>query len=177
MQQDVLRHRFICDVMLARLARYLRAAGYDTLIAEPQAPDAELVRRAVDENRWLVTMDRQILEHRLGRGRVRLLPQGTVREQAQWLAADLGLDWLLQPFSRCLLDNSVLAPASPELAKQVPALVAETTTDFRSCPECGRVYWAGSHHRRMQNTLAAWQSAAPPPRQAGLEDKPVFHAA
>jgi uncharacterized protein with PIN domain len=159
---DIFRHRFVCDVMLARLARYLRAAGYDTLVAEPQAPDAELVRRAVDENRWLITMDRQILEHKAGQGRVRLLPPGTVQEQAQWLAMDLGLDWLVQPFSRCLVDNSPLVVATSERVVQVPALVSRTTTDFMACPECGRVYWAGSHHRRMHATLTAWQSAANP---------------
>lgn len=160
MQQHSFRPRFVCDVMLARIARYLRAAGYDTLLADPQAPDAELVRRAAEENRWLLTMDRQILEHKAGRGRVRLLPQGTVQEQAQWLAADLGLDWLLQPFSRCLVDNSPLAPAPAELVVQVPAFVSETATEFMACPECGRVYWAGSHHRRMRATLAAWQTAS-----------------
>jgi uncharacterized protein with PIN domain len=159
MEQGSPRHRFVCDVMLARLARYLRAAGYDTLIAEPQARVAELVRRAVEENRWLVTMDRQILEHRLGRGRVRLLPRGTVQEQAQWLAADLQLDWLMQPFSRCLVDNSLLVPATFERVMLVPDFVSGTATDFMACPECGRVYWAGSHHRRMRATLSSWQAA------------------
>lgn len=150
--------------MLARLARYLRAAGYDTLLADSRARDAELVRCAAEEDRWLVTMDRQILEHRLGRGRVRLLPQGTVQQQAQWLAADLGLDWLARPFSRCLVDNSLLAPAAPERLAQLPAPVVETASEFMACPDCGRVYWAGSHHRRMQATLAAWRTAATEPQ-------------
>jgi len=146
--------------MLARLARYLRAAGYDTLLAEPQVPDAELVRRAVDENRWLVTLDRQILEHKAGRGRVRLLPQGTVQEQARRLAADLDLDWLAQPFSRCLVDNHPLVAANAESVMRLPDPVTRAATRFMVCPECGRVYWTGSHHRRMQATLRAWQSAA-----------------
>lgn len=159
--------RFLCDVMLARLARYLRAAGYDTLLAVGHERDAELVARAAAEDRWLLTLDRQIVEHRAGRGRVLLLAHGTVAEQARFLAAELGLDWLAQPFSRCLLDNGVLAPALPESMGRLPAWVAQNLHDFRGCPECGRVYWAGSHHRRMQQTLAAWRLAAAGDSESG----------
>ncbi len=34
--------RFLCDVMLARLARYLRATGLDTTLAVESATDAEI---------------------------------------------------------------------------------------------------------------------------------------
>ena len=49
--------RFHCDEMLFRLARWLRAAGYDATLAEPGEPDAAVLARAVDEERWLVTRD------------------------------------------------------------------------------------------------------------------------
>ena len=144
--------------MLARLARYLRAAGYDTLLAAGHERDAELVECAAVENRWLLTLDRQILEHKAGQGRVLLLGHGTVSEQARRLADVLGLDWLRQPFSRCLLDNAELAPAMPEQVMPVPSHIRASETRFMACPDCGRVYWAGSHHRRMQATLEAWQT-------------------
>lgn len=146
--------------MLARLARYLRAAGYDTLLAQGHECDAELVRLAAEGGRWLLTLDRQILEHKAGQGRVLLLAHGTVEQQARRLAAELGVDWLAKPFSRCLVDNGVLAPAPSEQVVQVPRFIRATETNFMTCPDCGRVYWSGSHHRRMQATLAAWQSTA-----------------
>ena len=37
--------RFLCDEMLGRLCRYLRAAGYDALFARNGAGDAELLRQ------------------------------------------------------------------------------------------------------------------------------------
>lgn len=160
LEQDIPRHRFVCDVMLARLARYLRAAGYDTLLAEGHERDADLVDIAVAQARWLLTLDRQIPEHKAGRGRVLLLAHGTVEQQARRLAAELGVDWLARPFSRCLVDNEVLVPAPPAQAPQVPAFIRSSETSFMTCPDCGRVYWSGSHHHRMQATLAAWQSAS-----------------
>ncbi|MEJ5211589.1 MAG: Mut7-C RNAse domain-containing protein [Burkholderiales bacterium] len=152
--------RFLCDVMLARLARWLRAAGYDTALAAPDAPDDALVRRAVLEDRWLLTLDRQIADHRAGRGRVIVLEHGPVAVQAARLAETLALDWLARPFSRCLLDNALLTPASPHAVSRLPARVQAEASGFAACPACGRIYWAGSHHRRMHATLTAWQDAA-----------------
>lgn len=157
-QPSVIEQRFVCDVMLARLARYLRAAGYDTLLAAGHERDADLAACAAAEGRWLLTLDRQILEHKAGQGRVLLLGHGTVEEQARHLAAELNLDWLVRPFSRCLVDNRLLLPAPAERLDDVPALVRASETAFMLCPDCGRVYWAGSHHRRMQAALAAWRA-------------------
>jgi uncharacterized protein with PIN domain len=54
--------RFYCDEMLGRLARYLRAAGFDTRLASDGMKDNVILREAVLEARWLVTRDTQILE-------------------------------------------------------------------------------------------------------------------
>ena len=74
--------RFLCDVMLARLARYLRAAGLDTTLAVESATDAQILRIAIDEGRWLLTADRKITEHKAAKGRVIQLPFGTLDLQA-----------------------------------------------------------------------------------------------
>lgn len=161
LKQEISPHRFVCDVMLARLARYLRAAGYDTLLAEGHERDAQIVSRAVEQDRWLLTLDRRIIEHKAGQGRVLLLVHGTVEQQARWLAAQLGLDWLAKPFSRCLVDNELLIHAPSDQLVQVPDFIRSTETAFMTCPDCGRVYWSGSHHRRMQATLESWQSESP----------------
>lgn len=52
--------RFYCDEMLARLARLLRAAGYDTLLSEGGEQDAAMAGRARAEGRVLVTRDREL---------------------------------------------------------------------------------------------------------------------
>ena len=52
--------RLICDEMLLRLGRWLRAAGYDTVIAEGGMDDATLIARCAAENRVLLTRDREL---------------------------------------------------------------------------------------------------------------------
>ena len=57
-------------------------------------------------------------------------------------------------FSRCILCNAGLDPIAREaVSGAVPDYVFETASDFRKCPECGRVYWPGSHRRRMIEQL------------------------
>jgi uncharacterized protein len=52
--------RFLCDEMLHGLGRWLRAAGYDTVIAKGGIPDRKLARRRAGEDRILLTKDRHL---------------------------------------------------------------------------------------------------------------------
>jgi uncharacterized protein len=52
--------RFLCDEMLRGLGRWLRAAGYDTLIADGGIPDRILAQRCAMEKRVLLTKDQPL---------------------------------------------------------------------------------------------------------------------
>ncbi len=145
---------FLCDAMLARLARYLRAAGFDAAQAGSRATDADILRQAADEGRILLTCDRKILEHKAARGRTLLLPHGSLEAQAAVLNREFGLDWLARAFTRCLLDNAVLDEAGAGQMSQVPESARREHERLLACPACGRVYWPGSHYRRMLKKLA-----------------------
>lgn len=145
--------------MLARLARYLRAAGIDTALADSSATDAEILRQAADEGRILLTCDRKIMEHKAALGRTLLLPHGSLEAQAAALNREYGLNWLERAFTRCLLDNAQLAEADAEQLEQVPPSARREHERLLACPTCGRVYWRGSHYRRMLKKLAELQGA------------------
>lgn len=149
--------RFLCDVMLARLARYLRAAGLDTALAVESATDAEILREAIDEGRWLLTADRKITEHKAARGHVLQLPFGSLDLQAAVLSGQFDIDWLSHAFTRCLMDNTRLQPATQEHAQQVPEDARQPVEKLLVCPACERVYWRGSHYKRMKKKLESWQ--------------------
>ena len=152
--------RFLCDGMLARLCRRLRAAGYDTELAGPSEHDGALLERAIAEDRLLLTCDRKMAERRLAPGRVIVLPSNGLDETARALMGRVPIDWLLAPFSRCLLDNSRLRPASTEELDRLPARArAHAYQDVVVCPRCDRIYWPGSHKRRMDKKLREWQVA------------------
>lgn len=151
--------RFLCDAMLARLARYLRAAGLDTTLAIESATDAQILREAIDQSRWLLTADRKITEHKAAKDHVIQLPFGSLDLQAAVLSGQFDIDWLSHSFTRCLMDNTLLQQATSEHALQVPDNVRQTGDELLVCPNCGRVYWRGSHYKRMRRKLAEWQEA------------------
>ncbi|MEN6586672.1 MAG: Mut7-C RNAse domain-containing protein, partial [Sulfuricella sp.] len=93
--------RFMCDVMLARLARYLRAAGYDTAVAADAAADRDIIRQAAEEGRWLLTMDRKIQDHKAARGLLVVLAHAELDAQARELGGRFAMDWAGHAFSRC----------------------------------------------------------------------------
>lgn len=147
--------RFLCDEMLGRLGRYLRAAGYDTLIAAGGMSDADLLRSARAEGRHFLTLDRLVLEQKAASGVACLLPRGDLDGLARAVSDRFAIDWLARAFSRCLVDNTLLEPADETLRRALPADLHDR--EARHCPACGRLYWAGSHYRRMRARLAAWQ--------------------
>ncbi len=146
--------KFLCDEMLGRLARYLRAAGYDTTLARGGMADAALLQMARAEHRRFLTRDQRIAEHLAARGVAFALRAGDLTRMAAALREGLGIDWLYRPFTRCLVDNALLEPGVVGDCPRLPADVHPA--DALRCPDCGRLYWAGSHHRRMYARLRAW---------------------
>lgn len=146
--------RFLADAMLAGLGRWLRAAGYDTVIAPGHHDDRTILRRAVAQRRLLLTRDRKLLEHREAPGRVVLLRANGTEAQARELTARLAIDWRHAPFTRCLLCNTPLEPVPGAAGVAVPPAVRLAGSEVRWCPRCRKAYWAGSHVRRMRARLA-----------------------
>lgn len=144
--------RFLCDEMLVRLARLLRAAGYDAYLASGGRSDAELLAIAEAENRLLLTRDRRLAARAHPRS-VLIAGRGPL-EEAESLTARVPVDWRLAPFTRCVVDNTQLADATAAEVGRMPAEVRQRPGPFRACPTCGRLYWPGSHVRRIDERLA-----------------------
>jgi uncharacterized protein len=145
--------RFVVDTMLGRLAHWLRAMGYDTLYFGP-VDDARLLELARREDRTLVTRDAR-LATAAGRRGCRLRAERVDDQLAEIIEA-LALGppdtaWR----TRCLECNAVLETRAPDTVRTVvPARVFAMHTEFVGCPDCGRVYWRGSHFDRMRERLA-----------------------
>ncbi|MBI5890565.1 MAG: hypothetical protein HZB47_07795 [Nitrosomonadales bacterium] len=160
--------RFLCDEMLGQLCRYLRAAGYDTLFANNGHQDHMLLQQCHDEGRFFLTQDRLVREHKAARGIALILPQGNTDQLAAILGTHFQLDWLGQSFTRCLLDNTPLLAADAASVASVPLDAVRPDEALTLCPACGRVYWQGSHFKRMRARLAKWQAGnVQPPSRAG----------
>ncbi|QIN80221.1 hypothetical protein GBA65_18735 [Rubrobacter marinus] len=147
---------FLCDAMLGGLARWLRAAGYDTYYAREgtNIDDRALTERALREGRVMLTGDRGFLERapvRDGRLELLLLPHLPVEEQLRVVIERFELE--PRP-SRCMECNGELETVPPEaVAGRVPPGVARERREFWRCRSCGRVFWHGSHWARISRRL------------------------
>ena len=145
--------------MLGQLCRYLRAAGYDALLARNGTSDAELLRQCHDEKRQFLTQDTLVREHKAAHGVAVVLPHANLDQLIALLDAYYQLDWLKHAFTRCLVDNTSLVVADDTALTRVPADAIKPGEPLYQCPTCGRIYWRGSHYKRMHQKLAAWQKA------------------
>lgn len=154
------RQRFLCDEMLARLGRWLRAAGYDTEIAVPGLADRDLIEQARAHGRLLITRDRKFLEYKDADTRVLVLRANALDACVRELSARVPLDWQYRPFSRCMVCNTPLQPARADELDQVPEQARASVEHLYKCHDCQRLYWEGSHVRRMNRQLERWQASA-----------------
>jgi uncharacterized protein with PIN domain len=118
-----------------------------------------LLQQCHDEGRFFLTQDQLIREHKAARNIALILPQGDTDQLATLLGARFQLDWLSHAFTRCLLDNTLLLAADAASAVGVPPDAVRPNESLTVCPACGRVYWQGSHYKRMRARLAGWQAA------------------
>ena len=142
--------RLIAAAMLGRLARWLRAAGYDTAY-DHSLDDPALLRRARAEERVLLTADRALARSRAAR--IVLVTANDLESQLSQVFDALGPPGGAL-FSRCLACNGQLEPVeSAGLTGQAPPYVLSRHSAFSRCPECQRIYWPGTHWQRMRELL------------------------
>lgn len=144
--------RFVCDVHLGRLARYLRMMGIDTWY-ETDCSDSRLARIAEEDQRILLTRDLGLLK----RGRVQLGAFVRAQQPRRKLAEVMErfpLSEHVNPLSRCLTCNRLLNEASSAaIEAHVPPNAREAHDRFVQCPSCEQVFWAGTHVDRMQQLI------------------------
>jgi len=144
--------RFVLDGHLGRLARLLRLLGFDASYRS-DADDSELVALSINEDRTLLTRDVGLLKRKqLKRGYwVRATaPRRQVVEVARRFSSTPNV----QPLSRCLACNDVLAPiAAAAVADLVPARSRSAFNEYSRCSGCQRVYWPGSHFDRLTTVV------------------------
>jgi len=142
--------RFVADAMLGKLARWLRILGYDTLY-DPEWDDLELARIARAEDRVLLTRDAPLADRR---GVQTLFVQSEKPpEQLRQVFTAFNLH-SASAYSRCTVCNALLLTVSREALKdRLPEFVLANQHSFRECPQCGRVYWQGTHWQEMQKVL------------------------
>jgi uncharacterized protein with PIN domain len=144
--------RFIADVMVGRLARYLRMAGYDVSYSN-EADDDQILEKARREDRIVLTRDTMMLKRRdFTRGFLKsvYITDDSLKKQLLQVMSCFGLR--LEPnLLRCLECNSSLDEVKKSgLEDKVPPYVFKTQENFRYCSRCNKYYWRGTHFDYMK---------------------------
>lgn len=151
--------RFVADVHLGSLARNLRLLGFDTAW-ERDIDDEKIVELAREEKRIILTRDKGILKNSRVTHGYWLRNTDSLRQLEEVIRAiDLAGD--IEPYTRCMECNGNLQPVKrSEVARAVPLQVYLVYRDFKQCTSCKRIYWKGSHLKRLDKIVARARNAA-----------------
>ncbi len=140
--------RFVLDGHLGQLCNYLRRLGFDTTYS-PNMEDDLLAKISAAEDRVILTKDRGLLK----RSAVRYgycVRDELPHDQIISVLRRFRLVDHIDPFSRCVRCNGRLERTDRSaVIGRVPKGVVENHFEFSSCPDCGQVFWKGSHFDRL----------------------------
>jgi uncharacterized protein with PIN domain len=135
---------FVADVMVGKLARWLRVLGFDVVYSN-MLEDDEIMKTAAAEDRVILTRDVAFTARCRGKLKLLFIEDDDWRSQLrQVLDAHRLKDFKI--LSRCIECNSPLDVVEKErIVEKVPPYVFQTQERFSLCPSCDRVYWHGTH--------------------------------
>lgn len=143
--------KFVADGHLGKLARDLRLLGFDVLY-DQNASDSLLAASCADD-RALLTRDRRLLMHKVVRHGY--CPRSDdPDEQIVEVMRRFDLTELIAPYTRCLQCNGLVVKVNKaDVIDQLEPLTKIHYDDFHRCPECGKIYWSGSHFSKLEARL------------------------
>jgi uncharacterized protein len=140
--------RFLVDLPLGGLARWLRFCGFD---AATRRLSGALPEPVPD----FFILTRQKALEKLRRPDILVIAANRPEEQLAEVFALLQIPPdRIKPLSRCSRCNEPLAPvARDQVQGRVPEHVFHHQRQFSECPRCRRLFWPGSHLDRLTRKL------------------------
>ncbi len=147
--------KFIADIMVGKLAKYLRMAGWDVLYMN-DASDDEIIKIACKTGRIVLTRDSLMLTRReFKNGTLKYLhiKDEKLKKQLGQIKSELHLS-LKPDLVRCIECNRILVKVGKEEIKNmVPPYVYKTQENFLYCKNCDKYYWRGTHYHNIKKTF------------------------
>ena len=147
--------KFVVDLMLGNLARWLRILGYDTIYGIKD--DDELLKISKQQKRILITSDRKLA--RKAKNVVFIKNGLKIEEQLILLKKTLKLKIPKEPQLRCPNCNAPLRKAKNEEIEELKERIKKENKKWKEtknvyfCEDCKKFYWEGSHWRNIKRVL------------------------
>lgn len=146
--------KLLCDQMLGSLAKWLRILGYDTFYANSEITDKELLTIAKNENRIIISRDKELIK--MGKKiNIKVLEiKNTKLDDQIFQVLDLIEINKKSLLSRCTLCNNPLKTIEKiEVKGKVPKKVFDNNNKFWFCEKCNKFYWTGSHFDNINERI------------------------
>ncbi len=144
--------KFILDVHLGKLARYLRMIGFDTLY-ENNYEDSKIVKIAKDEKRIILTRDVELLKIKTITHGYWVRSKDPVK-QLNEIVLRFDLFSNIKTFYRCITCNGIIKKTTKEsVLDKLQPKTKLYYNDFYQCISCEKVYWKGSHYYKMKSFI------------------------
>lgn len=144
--------RFIADVHLGKLVRYLRMLGMDVNY-EKHIGNEEIIKLSLEEQRTILTMDKNLLKrNEVSRGYI--VRNSNPVKQVVEVVKRFQLQNQLKEYTRCLECNSLLRSVEKgKIEFRLHLKVKEHQNEFYICDNCDKIYWKGTHFERMKSLV------------------------
>ncbi len=138
---------FIVDTMLGTLAKWLRILGFDT-IYEAGMDDDEILKLATEENRIIISRDRELCGRKPGS----IFLETTDLDEQIARVLDFYSADKNKILSRCLECNCLLQKIACQYIEKasVPEDILQRYDEFWHCEKCNKYYWPGTHFENMK---------------------------
>lgn len=144
--------RFILDVHLGKLAKYLRLCGFDTFYRK-NLNDFEIIELSILEKRIILTRDVGLLKNKKVTHGYWIRSQ-YLTEQLREVFKRFDLSRQILPFTRCMECNGLLTPVSKnDIIDRLHPATIKFYNYFLMCRDCNRIYWEGSHFESMNKFI------------------------
>jgi len=144
--------KFIADVHLGSLARYLRMLGFDVYY-ENDYSDEQIVEISLNEKRTILTKDRGLLKNSKITHGYWIRNEGA-EKQVKEVIKRFDLKNNIREFLRCLECNNILVPVEKDkIEERIPPKVKDWHNEFWYCSHCDKIYWKGTHFEKMAGLI------------------------
>lgn len=146
--------RLVADVMLAKLARWLRLSG-NAISDVKSSDDKEIIRYVKRRKAVLLTKDEGLAARsKKNNFKVLLVEGNSIGEQLAFVAKKLKLRIKAEPAMICPVCNLKLyRTEKSKVRKKLPKKSSVLYNEFYICKKCGRVYWKGTHWQDIKKRL------------------------
>jgi uncharacterized protein len=154
LRSEALRHpKFIADVQLGTLVKYMRMLGLDTFYRNSYLKN-EIIEISLKERRAILTKDKELLK------RSEITHGYWIRSnnpdlQIKELIKRFDLRNEIKGFTRCIQCNTELINADKkEIQEKLPPKIRDQQNEFSYCGTCNKIYWKGTHYEKMKAAIA-----------------------